>query len=277
MQAIKKPLLLVLTLLISIILSPCKSQKAEWKGTVEEMDGVTVVKNPKEPMYGMDVFELEEELSIGEAKGTDEYMFSLVGSIDVDDEERIYVSDWKESHIKVFNRDGTYLMTIGRKGQGPGEFERITEIKIISPNELMVFDGKSRRLSYFSLDGKLNKSKSLAEIQILDLKINSKRNFILSSVRLHQVNEETAVSFTDLRIYDEDLNLITTFASSKPSDVFTPFLPFLVWGLTANDNIVYGYNEAYKFQVLSPDGRAQKKIIKEYKLEVLILIGLINT
>jgi hypothetical protein len=30
----------------------CSSQKTEWKGTIEEMDGVTVIKNPKEPMYG---------------------------------------------------------------------------------------------------------------------------------------------------------------------------------------------------------------------------------
>jgi hypothetical protein len=30
----------------------CSSQKTEWHGTIEEADGVTVVKNPKEPMYG---------------------------------------------------------------------------------------------------------------------------------------------------------------------------------------------------------------------------------
>ena len=38
-------------------------QEPPWKGTIEEIDGVTVVRNPKEPMYGSEVFHLEEELS----------------------------------------------------------------------------------------------------------------------------------------------------------------------------------------------------------------------
>ena len=43
----------------------CSSQKSEWKGTIEVVDGITVVKNPKEPMYGEDVCILAEDLSIG--------------------------------------------------------------------------------------------------------------------------------------------------------------------------------------------------------------------
>ena len=59
------------------MLFSCGAQKARWKGTIEEVDGVTVVKNPKEPMYGEDVFNLEEELSIGEAEGSEERINEL--------------------------------------------------------------------------------------------------------------------------------------------------------------------------------------------------------
>ncbi len=62
-----KVISIVIFLPVLIMLISCQKQKAEWKGTIEEMDGVTIVKNPKEPMYGEDVFSLEEELSIGEA------------------------------------------------------------------------------------------------------------------------------------------------------------------------------------------------------------------
>ena len=47
----------------------CCSQKAEWQGTIEVVDGVIVVKNPKEPLYIGDVLELEGDLSIGEKEG----------------------------------------------------------------------------------------------------------------------------------------------------------------------------------------------------------------
>ena len=251
----------VVLISISTMSLSCQKQKAEWRGTIEEVDGVTFVKNPKEPMYGENVFNLEEELSVGEAEGREEYMFSQVGSIAVDDKERVYVSDTKEFHIKIFEKDGNYLKSVGRKGQGPGEFERITSIQITPQKELLVFDSRSRRLSFFSLEGEFIKSKSIGEIQVLDLEMNSKGNIIASSVLL---DPKTALAVTELRIYGSDLKLISTISASEPRDVFTPFLPFFVWSLTDNDNIIYGYNKTYEFQILDPHGETIKKIIKEY-------------
>jgi len=63
---------IIIFLLVLIVFVSCQKQEAEWKGTIEEVDGVTIVKNPKEPMYGQDIFSLEEELSIGEAEGREE-------------------------------------------------------------------------------------------------------------------------------------------------------------------------------------------------------------
>lgn len=36
----------ILLLIFSILLISCSRQKTGWKGTIEEIDGVTVVKNP---------------------------------------------------------------------------------------------------------------------------------------------------------------------------------------------------------------------------------------
>jgi hypothetical protein len=59
----KKTAKIGLTLFLVFSIFCCNSQKTEWQGTVEEVDGVKVVKNPKEPMYGEDVFSLAEKLS----------------------------------------------------------------------------------------------------------------------------------------------------------------------------------------------------------------------
>ncbi len=53
----------ILLFIPSILFFSCSQQKSEWEGTIEEVDGVTVVKNPKEPMCGEDVFSLDEEVS----------------------------------------------------------------------------------------------------------------------------------------------------------------------------------------------------------------------
>jgi hypothetical protein len=42
----------IILLFIFLVLSiSCYKKEAEWKGTIEQIDSVTVVKNPKEPNY----------------------------------------------------------------------------------------------------------------------------------------------------------------------------------------------------------------------------------
>jgi len=154
---------IVLFLSVIIMLVSCGKQKSGWKGTIEEVDGVTIVKNPKEPVYGENAVSLEEELSVGEAEGRKEYMFSRIGNITVDNEENIYVLDRKESHIKVFNKQGEYLRTFGKKGQGPGEFNRPYSILITPQDEITVED--SRVLHFFTFQGEFIKSLSAAKFQ----------------------------------------------------------------------------------------------------------------
>jgi len=256
-----KVISIVLFFSVFFMFISCQKQKAEWKGTIEKVDGVTVVTNPKEPMYGEKVFSLEEELSIGEVGGREEYMFSEIGTLAVDDEERIYVSDRKETYIKVFNQDGVYLMTIGRKGQGPGEFERISGMQITHQKELLVFDMSMRRLSFFTADGKLIETLSISELRPFELNVDSRRNFIIQSVALDLLTNQ---SISELKIYDAELNLLKTIASPSPSNLFNPFDPFFIWKLAKNDNIVYGYNEAYELQILDSGGKLIRKIVKEY-------------
>jgi len=38
-------------------LSARDAQKTHWQGTIQEVDGLVIVKNPKEPMYSQDVFD----------------------------------------------------------------------------------------------------------------------------------------------------------------------------------------------------------------------------
>ena len=65
------PIILFFSALMMLV--SCQQQKAKWKGTIKEENGVTIVKNPKKPIYGEDVFSLEEELTIGEVEGREDH------------------------------------------------------------------------------------------------------------------------------------------------------------------------------------------------------------
>ncbi|HEU4801481.1 MAG TPA: hypothetical protein VFS94_12720 [Gemmatimonadales bacterium] len=64
--------------------------------------------------------------------------------------------------IFVLGRGGTLVGTLGRRGDGPGEFRRIHGVRFLPPDTLLAWDGNTRRLSWLALDGRLLKSVTLA-------------------------------------------------------------------------------------------------------------------
>lgn len=240
----------------------CGRQQSEWKGTIEEVDGVTIVKNPKEPIYGEDVFSLEEELSIGEAEGREEYMFSRIRSIAVDDTGRIYVLDWKEIHVKVFDQNGTFIRTIGKKGQGPGEFIMPLSILITNQNELVVNDFRSR-LAFFSLEGQFKKNIQMAKLRLSSVDIDSEGNIVGRAI----VREEENPRY-ELRKFDAELNYLHSLGfsplpSASPGG-FNPFMGVMMSHIDNNDQVICGNPENYEIKIFDKEGNLKRKIIKEY-------------
>jgi len=93
---------------------------AEWRGQVEVTGDVTHILNPESPAEGEFILELQELWRIG---GDDEdILFGVISQLLHDDEGNIYLLDGQLSEIQVFDPDGEYLRTVGREGEGPGEF-----------------------------------------------------------------------------------------------------------------------------------------------------------
>jgi len=253
-------ILIVFVLTVLLMLVACGPQKTEWKGTIEQENGVTVVKNPKEPMYGEGVFSLEEELIIGEAEGREEYMFSQIRSIAVDNVGRIYVLDARESQVEVFDQNGTYIRSIGKRGQGPGEFTRPLSISITGQNDLVVDDIPSR-LALFSLEGEFKKNINTAKIGLLRIEIDSEMNMVGIAI----VREEENPRY-ELKKFDSELNYLHSLGSSPlPSAAgFNPFSGTLLCQIDNNDQVVCGYPEDYEIEIFDKEGKLRKKIIKEY-------------
>ncbi len=90
---------------------------------------VPVVSNPKTPAPPAGqrkrlVF--KEELSIGEKEGDEKYLLGANVAFGTDDVGDFYVTDWDKGEIHKYDTSGKYVRTIGRKGQGPGEFQNLS-------------------------------------------------------------------------------------------------------------------------------------------------------
>lgn len=119
---IRRILLLGASLLILLSFGEAgNSQKPEWKGKIVLENGVKVVKNAREPLYGELKLELEEDLSIGNPKDESTLYYGMIG-IAADSNGNIFVLESENNRVQKFDSSGKLLAIFGRKGQGPGEF-----------------------------------------------------------------------------------------------------------------------------------------------------------
>ena len=95
----KRYILIILPFLL--LLGFSINQKPQWKGKIEEENGVKVIKNPKDPLFGEIEFELEEDLSIGNEED-ENYLFYRSVRIAVDSEENIFVLDRGNCRIQKY-------------------------------------------------------------------------------------------------------------------------------------------------------------------------------
>jgi len=136
------------------------AKKAEWSGEVEFKNGIKIVKNPSEPLYGEVLLELEEDLSIGR-EDDDNYLFYDPRNISVDDQRNIYILERGNHRIQKFDKNGQFLQTIGKKGQGPGEFERPYSLFLDKNNNIYVSD--RGKIHFFSHTGEFIKTIPLSD------------------------------------------------------------------------------------------------------------------
>ena len=91
---------------------------------------------------------LEELLSIG---GPENDALFLWTGVSVDREENVFFSDALDCSIKKFSPDGILLKKAGRKGQGPGEFEKPVGVSVIG-DRVYAWDLYARALQAFDLN-----------------------------------------------------------------------------------------------------------------------------
>lgn len=114
---------------------------------VDTVDGRPVV-TTEFPQRGGDAgaWRLVEELRLGNVMGDGPEGFGDIQDIAVDPTGRIYVLDVGSKEVRAFGRDGAYLRTMARDGEGPGEIryrESRTNHRIMwrAPDQLWIGDG----------------------------------------------------------------------------------------------------------------------------------------
>ncbi len=260
--------LLILIMMSSLCLPmACQKQKTSWKGTFETKNGAIIVKNPKEPIHKIPVLELTEDLVITGNEGIEEQMFQSINTLDVDKEGNMYILDEQAGNIKVFDRNGDFVMTIGRKGQGPGEFGMPISLILTKQGIIIVNDMGQRKIQYFDRDGNYLKEFSIADkFLFFGPMVTSGGDLIVT----YTIPKEKPV--TVLEKLDTEFESILTFTSLPMDtppviDIFVArSLSSLRWSVTDLDEIIWAdiKNHVYELRFHGDDGKLKKIITRAY-------------
>jgi hypothetical protein len=271
----------VFTFSLLILFNACGEQKAHGRVTIEEENGVTVVKNPSEPLNPELQIIFEEDLTIGVKEGDENYMFGNQVFVNSDDGGNIYVTDRDRRIVKKYDSDGNFLQSIGRPGQGPGEFQDMSVVRFNSDGNIYLNDLKTQRLSFFSEEGDYLKGVKFPTL-FERVVINSKGFYVARSVDNVELGKGKKWDYF-YGLFDENFNLIAEFlrlpqevnANKKNVDSIvqilanslseSAFQPYVNYVLDKNDLVYFGYPENYEIKVYSAEGKLRKIIQRDFE------------
>jgi len=257
-----------------------KEISAEEKAKIQKSDDVVVAANPKTPKFKMRIV-FKEELSIGLIEGDENYMFSGEICFNTDGDGNFYVCDEGTLRIQKYSPEGKYLLTIGRRGLGPGEFRSLSVVRFDKDDNLYICDVTRRRIHFFSKEGEFLKQIKMPGPSE-NIYINSKG--LMVAEKYEEVLADNSVTmFTTIELLNEELtplaelyrikrempvrgrDLSSAVQSYADMANLIVYQPQEILTLARNDFIYFGYPEKYEINIFSPEGKLVKKITRDYE------------
>ena len=146
-------LTLALAALVALSLVGPGVYAGNWKGQVTKKNGAAHVMNPSEPMESPITIQLVEQWRLGGDTDDEDEFFGVINRVVTDKDGNIYLLDSQLNEVKVYSTDGEYLNTLGREGEGPGEFRRPVDMFFLPDGNLGVLQLAPGRIVMLTTDG----------------------------------------------------------------------------------------------------------------------------
>ena len=241
------------------------SAASAWEASVDTIADTVVVRTTSGSVWG-DTMVLVPEVEIGVLEGAPELIFGNIASFGVDARGRMWLMDRHVPELRVFEPDGAYAMTVGRPGEGPGEFKGPDGgLAILSDGRVLVRDPANARIQVFSPAGEA--------LETWQIRGNFNTSNPLWKDRVDNVYTQILVD-PEADLGDWQIGLVQYRPDGTTGDTLVvpesdweaPFVEGRAEGNTSRNRIPFSPRES---QFLHPDGYFVFGVSEDYRFSVL--------
>jgi hypothetical protein len=204
---------------------------------------------------------LKTDLTLGVRDGDEDLMFGRPTKIVVDSKDNLYVLDHGYQLIRKYNAKGEYLLTVGRQGEGPGEYPNPLTIAVDRQDRLYVA-GLGTRISIYDESGNhLNDFKhDFPGSVIKSLAADSQDNIYLVCIDLldqnmiHKYNAQGEYLISFCESYAIGMSVDTRVENIYAGGAIN---------IDSSDHIFYTQSAPYEIRKFTSEGRLLTKIFRE--------------
>ena len=196
--------------------------------------------------------ELNEEMRIGGSDTADEYMFGRIIAMAARGEGPLYMYDDQFHQLRMYDGNGLYVRQVGRVGRGPGEYQHIIGLTVLSDGRLAAWDAGQNRINLFSAAGdRLNEFQLLLGGGLFTAKVfttDTADNFLvltLSGGRLRTLRVDSTGTIVDSIPFPRGQPFLGTSRVHASLERHLHHHGFYIWG----------NSDRYVIHSRTPDGR----------------------
>jgi len=231
-----------------------------------------------EDLYKNGKVRFEKEFVLDDESMPADLFFESPSTVTCDPEGNIYVVDSGAKNIKKFDAQGKFLKTIGREGQGPGEFGGLY-YSTFAKDRLIVWDSGNRRLCAFTPEGEYVISTGVSYEAGSVRKLRGlPTGEVLVEIEKTYRNESDKPQTCTIDLYSPDLEHVRTiykrelwrkkYIRTKEYGISTLYFPYSTdvrWDVTPDGRIIIGFSENYVLEIYDRSGKKISTISHTYE------------
>jgi len=248
-----------------------------WQGHEGQEDGILTIYNPAEPMNEPSVIKPEPQWRIGSEESDADILFGLVTDAQRTPDGRTYILDAVLSTVYEVANDGEVLRTLGKEGDGPGEFRNATSLALMPDLSIGIVELMPSHMDILGQDGLPQPGIDLKDgeggrthvqrLTVVDdtivmsmLGMNFSDGGVVISNTLGTFDMEGNLKHKVLHASEKQTGMSISISAGEDFD-FTNN-----WVVGADGQVVvYQRTHDYLLELFDADGKATKRIRREYK------------